>query len=69
MIDKGVRELERKLQVTSTDRNQERQIIKDMQFLKESKPFILQNEQLREQIYQKKQEKIEVGKDLGDYKT
>ena len=40
LLDKGVKELERKLQVTSTDWKQEKEIIKEMQFIKESRPYL-----------------------------
>ncbi len=69
MLEKGIKELDRRLQVTSTDHIQEKQIIKEMAFIKESRPYIELNEKLREQIFKKKQEKYEAGKDLGDYKA
>ena len=48
MLEKGIKELERNLNVTSTNHNQEKQIIKEMAFIKESRPFIEINDNLRE---------------------
>ena len=68
LLEKGVKELERKLQVTSTDAKQEREIIKDMAFIKESKPYLEELEVLRQTIFEKKKEKYEVGKGLKELK-
>jgi chromosome segregation ATPase len=63
------RELDRKLQITSTDAKEERQLIKEMTFIKESRPYILEIEELKALIHQKKNEKYEVGKGLQDLKA
>jgi uncharacterized coiled-coil DUF342 family protein len=68
LLEKGVKELERKLQVTSTDAAQERAIIKDMAFIKESKPYLEELEILRQVIFDNKKEKYEVGKGLKELK-
>jgi uncharacterized coiled-coil DUF342 family protein len=68
LLEKGVKELERKLQVTSTDAKQEREIIKDMAFIKDSKPYLEELEVLRQVIYENKKEKYEVGKGLKELK-
>lgn len=62
------RELDRKLQITSTDAKAERQLIKEMTFIKESRPFIHEIEELKALILQKKNEKYEVGKGLQELK-
>jgi chromosome segregation ATPase len=68
LLDKGVKELERKLQVTSTDGKQEKEIIKEMQFIKESRPYLEEIAGLNQIIYQKKKEKYEVSQPIGPLK-
>jgi uncharacterized coiled-coil DUF342 family protein len=68
LLDKGVKELERKLQVTSTDGKQEKEIIKEMQFIKESRPYLEEIAGLYQIIYQKKKEKYEVSQPIGPLK-
>lgn len=63
------RELERRLQITTTNAKDERQLIKEMAFIKESRPFIEEIEQLKTLIHERKQEKYEVGKGLQDLKA
>jgi len=46
----------------------EKDLIREMAAIKESKPFLEQIEVLREIIHIKKQEKFETGKDLGGFK-
>ncbi len=47
-LDKGIRELERQLQTTSTDGKKEREIIKEMSFIKESRPYIQELQTLKD---------------------
>jgi phage-related tail protein len=68
LLEKGIKELERKIQVTSTDAKDERKIIKEMQFIKESKPHLEELEVLRQFIFDKKREKKQVGMGLKDLK-
>lgn len=68
MLDKGIKELERKLQVTSTDAKQERAIIKDMAFIKQSKPHLEELEVLRQIIFDNKKEKYEISKGMKELK-
>ena len=49
-LEKGVKELERRLQTTSTDGKAEKELIKEMKFIKESKPYIEEIDRLREVI-------------------
>ncbi len=64
-IEKGIKELEKKLTTTSTDGKQEKALIKEMQFIKESRPFIQEVESLRDIIFNKKKEKYEIGQPYG----
>lgn len=68
LLDKGVKELERKLQVTSTTGKEEREIIKEMNFIKESRPFLEEITQLNQIIYEKKKEKYEISQPIGPLK-
>ena len=68
MLDKGIREIERKIQVTSTDAKKEKELIKEMQSIKESKPFILEAQELKDKIFKKKGEKFETGLGLKELK-
>ena len=68
MLEKGVKELERRLQVTSTDGKQEKEIIKEMQFIRESRPYLEEIAALNQIIYQKKKEKYEVSQPIGPLK-
>ena len=43
-------------------------MIKEMQFIKESKPFIEELQELRDIIFEKKKEKYEAGLPLGEVK-
>jgi chromosome segregation ATPase len=67
-LDKGIKELERKLTVTSTTGKDEREIIKQMAFIKESRPYLEEIEVLREFINQKKKQKYDAGIDLTPLK-
>lgn len=60
LIDKGIKELERKLTTTSTDGKQEKQLIKEMQFIRDSRPFIEEVTLLKDLIFKKKKEKYDV---------
>lgn len=68
LLDKGIKELERKLQITSTDGKQEKEIIKEMQFIKESRTYLEEVTQLNQIIYLKKKEKYEVSQPIGPLK-
>ena len=68
LLEKGVKELERKLQVTSTDGRQEKEIIKEMQFIRESRPYLEEIAVLNSIIYTKKKEKYEISQPLGPLK-
>lgn len=57
------------MQVTSTDAKKERELIREMAQIKESKSYLEEIEVLREIINRKKNEKYETGKDLGKFKT
>jgi hypothetical protein len=54
--------------VTSTDGNKEREIIKEMNFIKESRQYIEEIERLKDIIYKNKKTQYEVGKGLKDLK-
>ena len=68
LIEKGIKEMERKLQVTSTDGKQEKEIIKEMTFMRDSRPYLQEIATLKEAIAGKRQEKNEVGTPLGELK-
>ena len=54
--------------MTSTDGNKEREIIKEMNFIKESRQYIEEIERLKDIIYKNKKTQYEVGKGLKDLK-
>lgn len=51
LIEKGMRELERKLQITTTTKQQENQIIREIEFIKNSRPFIEELNKLKDIIF------------------
>ena len=68
MLEKGVKEIERKLQITSTDGKQEKEMIKEMQFIRDSRPFLEEIAALNQIIFQKKKEKYEISQPIGPLK-
>jgi hypothetical protein len=68
MLEKGVRELERKLQVTSTTGKQEKELIAEMKFIRDSRPFIEEIQELNQVIYENKKAKYEVSQPIGGLK-
>jgi uncharacterized coiled-coil DUF342 family protein len=50
-LDKGIKELEKKLTVTTTTGKQEKEIIKEMAFIKDSRPYIEEIAKLKDFIY------------------
>ena len=68
MLEKGVKEIERKLQITSTDGKQEKEMIKEMQFIRDSRPYLEEIAGLNQIIFQKKKEKYEISQPIGPLK-
>lgn len=68
LLDKGIKDLERKLQITSTTGKQEKELIKEMQFIKESRVYLEEVTQLNQFIYEKKREKYEISQPIGPLK-
>jgi hypothetical protein len=62
------REIERSLNVTSTSANKEREMIKEMNFIKESRPYIEEISIFKDEIYKLRQEKKEVGEGINELK-
>ena len=54
--------------MTSSTAKDEKQIIKEIAFIRASKPFIEEIERLKTLIYQKKSEKFEAGNGLSGLK-
>ena len=69
LLEKGVKELERKMTITSTNIQQEKQIIREIEFIKQSKPFIEEFNKQNEIIYKKKKEKYEISQPLNGLKS
>lgn len=67
-LEKGIKELERKLTVTTTTSKQEKEIIKEMAFIKDSRPYIEEIAKLKDFIYQKKSEKYQVSQGISALK-
>lgn len=67
-LTKGIKKLEHDLQVASLTANQEKAMLKEIQQIKDSKPFIEELERIREDIFNKKKEKFEAGAGLGELK-
>lgn len=55
--------------MTSTTGKEEKELIRQMQFIKESRPFIQEVEALKELIHLKRNERFEAGKGLGALKA
>jgi hypothetical protein len=62
-------EIEKTLQTTTNDAKKEREYIREMALIKDSKPYIEEINILRDQIFQKKQLKYQTGLGLNDLKA
>lgn len=63
---KGIKELERRLTTESLDRQTEKNIVKEIEQVKASKPIFAKMEELSKKHAVKKQEMLEAGVDLPD---
>ena len=69
LLEKGIKDIERLIATTTTDNKKERELIKEIQLIKQSKPFIEEINELLEQIRNKKQEKYKAGEGLSALKS
>jgi chromosome segregation ATPase len=67
-LDRAIRDLERNMQVTSSSAKQEKECIRQMNFIKESRPYIEEVDRLMAIIKERKNAKYEVSKGLKDLK-
>jgi hypothetical protein len=54
MLNKGIAEIEKRLTTTTNDSKKEKEMIREMAFIKESKPFIEEAQILKDEIFKKK---------------